>query len=465
MLYIRTTAYNAEKTLQRTIDSILNQTYKDFRYYILDNGSKDKTGEIIEKNAKRDSRLVPFWGKVNRVYDDNPDFCFLPQSLKDEDYIVFLDADDYYEPTFLEEMIQFMEENNLDLAACGTRVFNESGEVSKIVQKDRILVLSPEDFNEYFSYYHWNLRQIWGKIYKAKVARLRIETGPTKNAPKAYGWDTYNMLNCMDAVERFGVYPKALHNYYYSTSTSSYSWNDGREESDTILDNVTREFLMKKAGYISLSNELFLNVVYLNAVVDTLQLVLRFIDKQPELWGILVKIVDSDRIKSVLNSRYTIIDNGNSESRYHEVLNSLLKKSFEKIKNGEKSNLELFVKLYKTCYPSLEIFSDHVLYTVANKEVELIENFVLGKFGSVSKYFIDEKKDFTIEEIEFAINLFAFLNNEVLFVKYSKKKIMKLLGDQKYDEARIEISEWMEVLPDDLELNEMMRILEKGYDE
>ena len=43
MIYVRTCAYNAEKTLKRAIDSILQQTYQDFEYHILENGSSDGT--------------------------------------------------------------------------------------------------------------------------------------------------------------------------------------------------------------------------------------------------------------------------------------------------------------------------------------------------------------------------------------------------------------------------------------
>lgn len=47
MIYVRTCAYNAEKTLRRAMDSVLNQTYGELTYYVLDNGSTDRTGEIL----------------------------------------------------------------------------------------------------------------------------------------------------------------------------------------------------------------------------------------------------------------------------------------------------------------------------------------------------------------------------------------------------------------------------------
>ena len=49
--------YNSEKTLSRCIDSILNQTYRDFELILLNDGSTDTSGEICDAYAKRDSRV------------------------------------------------------------------------------------------------------------------------------------------------------------------------------------------------------------------------------------------------------------------------------------------------------------------------------------------------------------------------------------------------------------------------
>lgn len=100
MIYIRTSAYNAEKTLERTIKSVLGQTYGNFKYYLMDHGSSDKTGEIVRKYAESDNRIIPFYNKVNREYDENPDFWNLPKRIPQGDYFCILDADDTYEPDF-----------------------------------------------------------------------------------------------------------------------------------------------------------------------------------------------------------------------------------------------------------------------------------------------------------------------------------------------------------------------------
>ena len=51
-----TYAYNAEKTIKRTIQSVLAQTHEDFLYYVVDNGSTDHTGEVIQTMAQQDQR-------------------------------------------------------------------------------------------------------------------------------------------------------------------------------------------------------------------------------------------------------------------------------------------------------------------------------------------------------------------------------------------------------------------------
>ena len=56
--------YNVEKLLQRCIDSILAQTFTDFELLLIDDGSKDKSGEICDEYSKRDSRV-----KFNRPTD------------------------------------------------------------------------------------------------------------------------------------------------------------------------------------------------------------------------------------------------------------------------------------------------------------------------------------------------------------------------------------------------------------
>lgn len=72
-----TQAYNAEQTLSRAISSILDQTFQNIEYYILDNGSTDRTWDIILDYAKRDPRVIPLSIKKNDIENGWSFFCAL----------------------------------------------------------------------------------------------------------------------------------------------------------------------------------------------------------------------------------------------------------------------------------------------------------------------------------------------------------------------------------------------------
>lgn len=118
-VYIRTYAYNAEKTLVRAIESILNQTHSDFIYYLCDNGSTDATGSIVMQFAAKDKRIHPFYNKINRNFMETKECLFLPYHIDENDFYCTLDADDEYKPEYLKKMLVFIEEYDLDIAACG----------------------------------------------------------------------------------------------------------------------------------------------------------------------------------------------------------------------------------------------------------------------------------------------------------------------------------------------------------
>jgi glycosyltransferase involved in cell wall biosynthesis len=98
VFYIR--AYNAENYIRQTLDSLINQTEKDIRIHIRNNGSTDNTGEIIREYANKDSRVTFQENKVNRVLEEGQEW----QPYIEAEYVSFLDSDDYLDPTYVEEM-------------------------------------------------------------------------------------------------------------------------------------------------------------------------------------------------------------------------------------------------------------------------------------------------------------------------------------------------------------------------
>jgi len=108
--------YNTEKYLQQSIESILNQTYKDFEFIIINDGSSDNSLSILEEYAETDSR-IKIISRENKglVYSLNEGI-----SVANGKYIARMDADDISLPNRFMEQIKYMENTNIDI--CGTYV-------------------------------------------------------------------------------------------------------------------------------------------------------------------------------------------------------------------------------------------------------------------------------------------------------------------------------------------------------
>lgn len=323
MVYIRTVAYNAEKTLGRAIESILNQTYTDFIYYVCDNGSADNgaTRKIIEEYAKKDKRIVTFYNKKNHVWEAENDKCKnFAKYLSDEDLFCQLDADDEYTPRFLQECIAFMQTNDLDIVCCGSEQINdENGTVlsTRILNYD--LIFEQKDFAENFVPCFQFMRTIWAHLYKAKVLKSIDWYSKNENAPIAYGGDTHKNYYAFQNAGKIGVLAKVLHKYYVSSGSVSYNYHAQRVECDQILHKCALDFL-SRFGNISDQNYKYLMRIYFNAIYDTIQVIANSKLSQAERLHDICKIFECDYTKEMI----AVNDSAYSE-RLIAVQESLLK--------------------------------------------------------------------------------------------------------------------------------------------
>ena len=127
--------FNSEEFIKDSISSVISQTFTDWELIISDNGSSDRTAEIILVFMKVDQRikLIRFPNKIGVSAARNS--CL--DSAKG-DYIAFLDSDDLWDPTFLDEMYNFSVKNNYDFCCASYRIFDQD---SKSLKKDFIVPL------------------------------------------------------------------------------------------------------------------------------------------------------------------------------------------------------------------------------------------------------------------------------------------------------------------------------------
>jgi len=109
--------YNGEEYLAEAMDSILNQTLGDFEFVIIDDGSKDRSIEIVQEYAKRDSRIV-FEARENAGLPAALNYAARKSKGK---YLARMDPDDISMPDRFEKQFAFMEAHP-EVACVGSRV-------------------------------------------------------------------------------------------------------------------------------------------------------------------------------------------------------------------------------------------------------------------------------------------------------------------------------------------------------
>jgi len=143
LVTIITVAYNSEKTIARTIESVLNQTYHNIEYIVVDGASKDNTVEVVknyqEQFDKRDGRVLRIISEPDKgMYDA----LNKGAKMANGEIVGQINADDWYEPDAVEKMVGFYKQENYDVAWGNLRVRKPSGEMIKYAKIGKLWTTS-----------------------------------------------------------------------------------------------------------------------------------------------------------------------------------------------------------------------------------------------------------------------------------------------------------------------------------
>lgn len=126
--------YNAEKTIRRCLDSISNQTLKDFELILVDDGSTDNSGKICDDYAAQDSRIIVIHKNNEGVGATRA--CGIIHATGD--YIIHVDPDDWIEQNALDLLYNTAIKNNAAITICDYRLLTPHGEVIKSQHPSRM---------------------------------------------------------------------------------------------------------------------------------------------------------------------------------------------------------------------------------------------------------------------------------------------------------------------------------------
>ena len=118
-------AYNAEKYISESINSVIEQTFRNWELIVVDDGSCDATKDIIEKFALKDSRIKPVFRENN---SGKPSIAKnYAYDMVNGDFIAFLDSDDLWMREKLEKQVKLLKDSDYKLCYTGGYFIDEDG--------------------------------------------------------------------------------------------------------------------------------------------------------------------------------------------------------------------------------------------------------------------------------------------------------------------------------------------------
>lgn len=167
MVSIIVPVYNVSSYLNRCLNSLLEQTFKEIQVILIDDGSTDDSGKICDSFAKKDSRF-------RVIHQQNSGLSAARNSglsLATGEYVIFVDGDDYVEKEYVEKLNLKAADTDSDIVICNYRFVNEAGmeitndNYSKYSRQDSfdgteaLRLFEDKSFRTFFDV-------VWNKMYK-----------------------------------------------------------------------------------------------------------------------------------------------------------------------------------------------------------------------------------------------------------------------------------------------------------
>lgn len=124
--------YNVEGYLAKCLDSLISQTLEGLEILVVNDGSTDRSGEIIQQYAGKYPGKIKAFNKDNGGLSDARNYAL---DRVTGDYIGFVDSDDYVEETMFQEMLELAQKHDAGMVICNIQKVDEQGQVvQKLLQ-------------------------------------------------------------------------------------------------------------------------------------------------------------------------------------------------------------------------------------------------------------------------------------------------------------------------------------------
>lgn len=233
-------AYNAEKSITESIESVLNQTYQDFELIIINDGSKDNTLEICKRFTKAYSNIKLINQKNKGVSAARN--CGIKNA--DGKYIMFIDSDDTYNSRIIELMYNKIKESDYDCVMCDIKYINKQDEKELgCFSKNKDIYNKDDLLSELYPFIDVNgFHTLYNKIYVNKIIK---ENGIEFDDKLSMAEDLLFNLIYIDKCNSCAFVHKALYNYNIENSFLSNKYRSDEFEKRIIVIKNLKQFYQK----------------------------------------------------------------------------------------------------------------------------------------------------------------------------------------------------------------------------
>jgi glycosyltransferase involved in cell wall biosynthesis len=241
-LTITSMVYNVERYLHQCIDSIMQQTKQNFELILVNDGSKDKSGEICEEYRSK------YPDQITVIHQENRGLLLTRRTAIARargDFVIFVDSDDYLRGDALEVIEQAINRYEADLVLYKYDRVTDEGRVTE----------SKADFFHGEVFTKDNKKRVYERIMEGalnslcikavKLNLIDVERDYSVMSHVSDGEALLQSLPMLTYAERIVYLDEALYFYRYNTASIMHTFNPGKVESIITVESQLMQYMVK----------------------------------------------------------------------------------------------------------------------------------------------------------------------------------------------------------------------------
>ena len=260
--------YRVEAFLDRCVQSIAEQSYKNLEIILVDDGSPDNCPAICDAWAEKDSRVKV----VHKQNGGLSDARNAGMAIATGELMGFVDSDDWITPDMYQHLHDLMAADHSDIAACGAEMVWEDGTPPRMLTKSGCCVLNQEEAMRAIIEESWLKQPVWYKLYKTALIRdIPFPVGK-------YHEDVFWSYQAVARAQKVSVSDKVC--YYYAQRSNSIMGEGYSLKRLDAIEAYCRRIEFVRQAYPALEKEALISL-WASCLYNG-QMALRFLQQQEE---------------------------------------------------------------------------------------------------------------------------------------------------------------------------------------